>query len=520
MAALAPPALALARPAQALARGPRWRRTLALVALGAMAATGQAPWGLWPATLGALALALAVLSRAPSARSAAGSAWALGAGYFALSLHWIVEPFLVDAQRYGWMAPGALILMALGAGLFWAFAAGLARRIAPGGWPLLLALVAALTLAEATRSLILTGFPWALLGHVWIDTPLAQSARIVGPHGLSLLTLGLAGLLAVPLATGRGPGWAAATAVLIGAGWIGLSPGPAPEPPDGAPVIRLVQPNAPQDEKWDPERSARFTARMLEFTALPPAADLTVWPESAVPWFLEASGDLLPTIAGSAQGKPVLLGIQRREGARYYNSLVVTGPTGEVAAVYDKWHLVPFGEYMPLGEVFARWGIHGLAASEGGGYTAGPGPAMIDIAGIGRALPLICYEGIFAEEVGAAPTRPRLMVLITNDAWFGNLAGPQQHLAQARLRAIEQGLPMVRVANTGISAMIDPRGRITARIGLNEAGWRDAALPAALPQTPYARLGDAPVLVLLSVLLFLAAFAARRFAIDAPGRGA
>ena len=233
-----------------------------------------------------------------------------------------------------------------------------------------------------------------------------------------------------------------------------------------------------------------------------------MWPETSVPWLLEQAYLALDDVARAAGDAPVILGVQRRDGRRYYNSLAVIGPNGDPTAIYDKHHIVPFGEYMPLGELAARFGIHGLAASEGGGYSLGSGPALVDVPGVGLALPLICYEGIFAEEVNAPSKRPRLLVLITNDAWFGDWAGPAQHLAQARLRAIEQGLPLVRAANTGISAMIDPQGRIVADLALNTQGVIDAPLPDARPPTLYSRAGDWPAGLLL--LGLLAALVGRR----------
>ena len=205
-----------------------------------------------------------------------------------------------------------------------------------------------------------------------------------------------------------------------------------------------------------------------------------------------------------------MLGIQRYEGMRLMNSAVLIGPDGKPRALYDKHHLVPFGEYVPFGDYMARFGIYGFAASEGQGYSGGPGPALMDFGPrLGMGLPLICYEAVFAHDVNAAPTRPDFLVQITNDGWFGEISGPYQHLVQARFRAIEQGLPMVRVANTGVSAVIDAEGRVTAEIALNTAGWIDAPLPAAKPKTLYARTGDAPVAFLILFSL-ISSFVLRR----------
>jgi apolipoprotein N-acyltransferase len=266
-------------------------------------------------------------------------------------------------------------------------------------------------------------------------------------------------------------------------------------------VVRLVQPNAPQHQKWDPAWAPIFFQRQIEASAAAPRPDLIVWPEAAVPVLLEDAGPAFDAIAAAAGGVPVALGIQRRDRARIYNSLVVLDETGAVGDLYDKHHLVPFGEYFPLGDLAAGFGLYGFAAREGDGYSAGPGPALVDLPGLGRALPLICYEAVFARDVNRAPGRPDLLLQVTNDAWFGTRIGPYQHLAQARMRAVEQGLPMVRVANTGISAMIDPLGRITAMLPLGEAGHVDAALPAPLPPTLYARTGDLALFALLLVAL-------------------
>jgi len=196
-----------------------------------------------------------------------------------------------------------------------------------------------------------------------------------------------------------------------------------------------------------------------------------------------------------------VLGIQRLEDEAFYNSLALVGQGAEVLQVYDKHHLVPFGEYMPLKPLFRRLNFSGLAARAEGGYSAGPGPQLVDLgAGLGRALPLICYEAVFPQDVNGYAERPDLLLQITNDAWFGEASGPYQHLAQARIRAIEQGLPLLRAANTGVSAVIDGAGRVLVSLPLGEAGHLDALLPPPLRVTPYSRTGDLPALALLLLL--------------------
>ena len=467
-----------------------------MVALGALAGLGQAPVDLWPATILALAAFLIFAKSAATARQLAFWSWAFGIGYFGLSLRWIVEPFLVDIARHGWMAPFALVLMSAGAAAFWALAGWFAGRLALRSMALLGLMIAA---AEVTRSLILSGFPWALLGHVWVTTPLAQSAAFGGPHLLTVLTILAAWALAMLLARR----WLAGIGIVAGfavAAWV-LHPGTAPASPDDAPLVRLVQPNAPQDQKWDPAYRDLFVNRLLTLSAAGEVPDLVVWPETAIPYLLNHIEDDMSLLSGAARGAPLVFGIQRiNEVGGFHNAMVVLGPGGQLQGLYDKEHLVPFGEYIPGARLLGRAGAAGLARNLRSGFTPGEGQGPIALPGIGLALPLICYEGIFAEEVQRGPERARLMLLITNDAWFGQAAGPYQHLAQARLRAIEQGLPMVRVANTGITAMIDGKGRIVASLALGEEGAIDVLLPAALSKTVYARFGDLPIILLIFLL--------------------
>ncbi len=468
-------------------------------ALGAAMATGQAPLGLWWVTLPALAVLLRGLSR-QSARQAAWSGWFAGAGYFAIALSWIVSPFLVDVARHGWMAPFALVLMSFGLALFWAAACGLARRAQ--GAPLL-ALVTGLGAAELARGYVLTGFPWALIGHVWIDTPAAQVAALVGPSGQTLVTLAAAALAA----SLRPVLIAASVAVIAGLWGFGLWQLRQPDPAPPGVTLRLVQPNAPQEAKWDPAHAQLFFDRLMADTAAPVTLgaakiDLVIWPETALP-YLVIDYPTLPALIGAAgKGAAVVVGLQRVEGWRGWNSLQVFGPDGQVLASYDKHHLVPFGEYIPLGDLAQDWfGLTAFAAQNGNAYSAGPGPQVLDLGPrLGTVLPLICYEAVFPQDLRGT-VRPDWLMQITNDAWFGTISGPFQHAAQARLRAVEQGLPLVRVGNTGVTQVVDARGRVTAALPFGTTGYLDTALPGALPATPYSRFGETPVLVLLGGLL-------------------
>lgn len=489
-----------------LAGWPPWRRMALGFAAGAVAALGLAPVGAWPVTLVLLALLPLLLLAARGPWQAALGGWAFGTGWFAHGLVWIVEPFFVQPEIHGWMAPFALVLLAGGLALFWGAAFWLAFRLGRGARARVWLLIGLLSLAEFARAYVLTGFPWAALAQVWAGAPVAVLLAWIGPHGLALATLVAAVLPGAALARRRGravallPGaaLAAATALAVAA---------QPEVVPSGFTVRVIQPNAPQHQKWDPAHIPVFFQRQLDQTAAGPRPDLIVWPESSVPVFLREAGPAFDAMAEAAGGSAVVAGIRRLEGRRVYNSLVHLDAAGRVAGGYDKHHLVPFGEYIPLGDLFARFGVYGMAAEAGMGYSAGPGPALLELGPLGPALPLICYEAVFPQDVNGAPARPAMLLQITNDAWFGIHSGPHQHLAQARMRAVEQGLPLIRSANTGISAVIDPLGRVTAAIPLGEAGYADAALPAPLPPTVYARMGDLPVFLLLlcAVLAGLAA---------------
>lgn len=480
------------------------------VLAGLAAASGQAPWGLWYVALPAFAVGIATIA---GARRPFWVALAFGTAHFALSLHWIVEPFLIDAAATGWLAPIALLAVALGFGLFWGIAGSLGRRL--GGGPLGIALL--LATVELIRSYVLTGFPWALPGHVLIASPALPAASLVGAHGL-----GLAVLLGAAFVVSRGPVLRACGLALwalpLGAG---LALPPAPPGQVDAPVVRLIQPNAPQSLKWDPDFMQVFFRRGLEATAAPaegPAPVAVVWPETALPELLQYSETVRPMISRAADGRPVIIGAQRFDANRRpRNSLVMlSGKDGDVAEIHDKYRLVPFGEFLPFERAFEAIGIGAFAANLAGGYVAGDGPVLIDVPGLGRVLPLICYEAIFPQELRRLD-RPRAILHLTNDAWFGTYAGPQQHLALAQLRAAESGLPLLRAANTGVSAAIDARGRVVASLGLGRAGHLDVELPATLPATPYIVTGDWAIAAVL--LMLLAGFGYRAWAIAvAPTR--
>lgn len=465
-------------------------------------ALGQAPFSLWwLAALGVLGV-FPLYGRMASPLKAALLGWVIGSVYFAGSLYWILSPFQVDAARHGWMAPFALVFLATGLALLWA--AGFAWAKWAGGvraTGLILAL--GWGAAEMLRGYLFTGLPWGLVGYIWIDTPVAQLSSLIGPYGLTLLTFVVFG--AAFGLVGRQKwgalGLVSFAAVLgIAYGFSQMSQGIVVK--QDAPIIRLVQTNAAQHEKWQPEMISVFWERNLALTAQvsdrPP--DLIVWPETAVPYLQEQAGRAFEVMVQASGGVPIITGIQRQDSTGFFNSMVVLDPQGRVSQTYDKSHLVPFGEYIPGGAWAKKFGLSGLAEQLGGGYRAGPGNQLLDLGDLGRALPLICYEAVFPRDVHAM-ARPDWILHITNDAWFGERAGPYQHLTQARMRAIEQGLPVIRAANTGISALIDPVGRVVDQVPLGVAGALDVALPAANGATVFSKTGNYPLIFIFFTLI-------------------
>lgn len=488
----------------------RWQgRGLALL-FGVVAALALAPFNLWFVIFPAFAVISALLVSASSAREAAWRAWAAGAGWFALLMHWIVQPFFVDALVTGWMAPFALVFLAGGLALFWALAGWLSARLCEG--PLrTLAFAGMLTLAEVLRGRVFSGLPWAQPGHGLIGSEALALSAFAGPHGLTLVVLVLsAGTAALFMVHCRL--WSVVpVAVGLALGLIPLA-APAPEPAVDAPVVRVVQINAPQHLKWRGDMIPVFFDRGLALSAQAPgplgAPDLIIWPETSLPTLLNRSEDARARIAEAAVEAEVLVGGQRYAGNEARNVLAHLGADGAVISVYDKHHLVPFGEYLPLRGLAERLGLRGLAQQLSGGYRPGVGPALMDLGPFGQVFPMICYEAIFPRYIRAVE-RPDWMVQVTNDAWFGSFSMPYQHLALARLRAAEQGLPLIRAANTGVSAVIDARGAVVQALPMDSQGVLDAQLPQALPPTLYSRTGDIPAL-LIAIFVTLGGLVATR----------
>ncbi len=478
-----------------------WRRLLAAILLGAVSSTAFPPFYFFPALLLGLAALELLLDGAPTARAAAVTGWGFFFGQFLIGLHWIAYPFMVDSAAHLWQLPFAVTLMPAGLGLFGALACGMAAYLRARGAARHVLLAVCIAATEWLRGHIFTGFPWNLPAYAWGAVPeVMQGAALFGAYGLSLLTL-LLGVSLGDFARRRVMLPAAMLlifAVLWGFGLLRLA---APNTYVPGVSLRLVQPNIPQAEMHG-GFLPRNWQRLTSLTQRPGNPTHIIWPESAAAFQLARSQEALAGIAQLTAGRASLLtGTVRLDAQGAYNSLYLFGPGGQTLGIYDKSHLVPFGEYLPLAPLLSRLGFSKLTVGQTG-FVAGDGPRAYSVPGAPPLTPLICYEAIFPGAVPRASGRPGWLVNVTDDSWFGPWAGPNQHLLIARMRAIEEGLPMARAANTGISAMIDARGGIVASLGLNQGGVVDSGLPQALPPTPYARFGDLGFAIILLASVF------------------
>ena len=513
-------------------------RALALLA-GAAAGLAHPPFGILPGLLGyGLLLALIDADSVRPVRSALLRGWLGGVGYFAVAVCWITEPFMVDAREQGWMAPFALVLMAAGLALFWAAAAGLYRLLRPRGAAGVLAFAGCLAGFEWLRGHVLTGFPWDLPGETWAaGSAPSQAAAVVGAYGLTWITLAIAGAPAILLrrSTPRDRLATLICAALALAGLYGFGLhrlAGAAGPVAGAAVIRVVQADIDQKDKWKPENLSLILDTYVGLSRRPAAIApaIVVWPEGALPAVINdliAPGSPYAARLGDAvaPGQTLLMGANRAQAGpgghtRYYNSLIALRREADalrVTGVYDKHHLVPFGEYMPAGELATKVGFRSLVHMPDD-FSAGPPSRALVLPGLAPVQVLICYEALFPGVTRAAAARtgqrPAWILNVSNDAWFGAGSGPWQHLNIASYRAIEEGLPIIRATPTGVSAVIDAYGRILpgARIGVGGLGVIDAALPAALPPTPFSRGGD----LAFAVMLALSALTAVSYRVRRP----
>lgn len=528
----------LARAAQSIVLADGWRRILIAFAAGALSALAMAPFNIWFV----LALTFPVLiwlvdgaagGRYSGALPAAIAGWAFGFGYFVAGLYWIGYAFLVDAKTFGWLLPVAVAGLPAYLALFTGAALAIARLFWMRGPERILVFAMTMTASEWLRGHLLTGFPWNTYGYALTEPlALAQSASVVGVWGLTFVALVVFALPALfnddrvdtphparPLVLAI-----AALCAMAGYGVWRLAQNPTHYVNNVK--LRIMQPNLPQDDKFNYSAKAAVMERYVRLSdrATGPQSngvrDIThlIWPESAFPFFVAREPDALAKITELIKPSTVLItGAIRAPSVppntritSAYNSVYVFDREGIIQSIYDKVHLVPFGEYLPFQNLLERIGLMNLTKQRGG-FLAGDRRRAMTVPDAPKMLPLVCYEVIFP---GAVPDgeRPGWLVNLTNDGWFGISTGPYQHFQQARVRAIEEGLPLVRAANTGISAVIDPVGRIVTSLPLGVEGVLDSRLPVALPPTSYSVTGNSGLL-----LMYLAAAALifrRRF-----GRG-
>jgi apolipoprotein N-acyltransferase len=514
------------------------RRGIALAACAA-GALAMPPFGLFPALVVSLALAVWLIDGSADRdgfgawraglRAAFGAGWCWGFGFFLASLWWLGEAFLVDADHYAWALPLGVVALPAALALFSGLGFALARLVWTHSPLRVLALAFGLGLSEWLRAIVLTGFPWNELGlALGQSLPLAQTASLVGLDGLTLLAIAIAAAPAT-LSDEPGPGrWAPTLIAALAVGAMSLFGLYRLDQPDPAALenvkLRLLQTDISQGADFGPDKGAEILGRYLALSdrATSPqrsgVADVTllVWPESAFPFLLAREAGALARISEFLRSGAVLAtGAASMEAAangqprRFYNSILLLDHSGLLAERYDKRHLVPFGEYVPFQAFLRRVGVTQFVQFPGG-FEPGSGSDVLSIPGAPAALAMICYEAIFPNEWGGAragdASRAQWILNLTDDAWFGLTPGPYQHLAMARLRSVEWGLPMARSANGGISAILDAKGRMIASAPLGAETVIDGVLPGALPPTVAARFGAGPfALGLAAILLVLAA---------------
>jgi apolipoprotein N-acyltransferase len=471
---------------------------------GALAALAMPPLFWFPFALLGIAVYVWQWSGASDMRSALLRGWAWGLGHFAVGSYWIVEAFYVPPADFGPLGVPIVAGLAVVLGFFPGIAAMAAKALARR-WPHLagpyrrvVLLALCWTVAEWLRGHLFTGYPWNPLGHVWAFwTPLLQSAALFGVYGLSLFSFIV---LAVPLAGLRGVLAALAITAVAGAG--GTLVMDAPVTAGSGPLVRIVQPNIAQAMKARRDSKPYQLQRLITLSQRDgfDRVKLVVWPETAVPYLVEPKSELLSILAAAVpSGGYLLAGAQRttdNEADGAWNSLVAIDNRGVVVAHYDKVHLVPMGEYIPFHKEIPP--VSGLVGR--GSFEVGDGPRTIELAGVPPFSPMICYESIFPGAITEPGHRPAWLLNVTNDAWFGVSTGPYQHLTSARLRAIEEGLPLIRAANTGVSVVVDAYGRILASLGMQQEGIIDHVLPAPRAATPYSRWGDGTLLLVVLIL--------------------
>ncbi len=510
-----------------------WRRAALAIAAGGLSALAFAPMFVTPIFFLTLPVFVWLIDGSANWRRAASAGWLFGFGYFFCNLFWVGEAFLVEADKFAWLLPFAITLLPAGLAIFWALAAAAARLFWSEGIARLFVFAIALGVAEWLRGHILTGFPWNLPGYaLTFPLSLMQSAALFGAYGLTAIALFIFPAPLVVLGDSRVPptprkiayalGLAAIPiALLFAYGAWRLS---SPETLVPGVKFRIVQPSVPQREKWMAEYQRRIFDDHVALSLQNPdgqkdsLAGIThlVWPEAAMPFFpleapvaLDILSHILPPgttlITGALRHEPTLTADSpMTPETRTLNSILVLNERAEAVTTYDKINLVPFGEFMPYEATLASIGIEKLTHGRGS-FAVGRQPRpLMTIPGLPPALGLVCYEALFPGNIVQGSERPGVLINVTNDGWFGNSTGPYQHFHQSRVRAVEEGVPLIRAANNGISAVVDPFGRVLQYLGLNVRAEIDSPLPEALSPPLYARLGDWTLAAILGLYALLA----------------
>ncbi|HET9147923.1 MAG TPA: apolipoprotein N-acyltransferase [Acetobacteraceae bacterium] len=454
--------------------------------LGALSALALPPLFFLPVLWISVPGLLRLLARSGGWKRAAWIGWCFGFGFNLIGLFWVTEPMLITAKQFWWAVPIADPGLSAAVAFYMLIPCLLAYRLRPG-LAMILIFAGGWVMSNLAQQFLFTGFPWNFWGADWAlpgwpGTVMIQPAAIAGIHGLTLLTVIIA---ALPLLGRRG--WYGIGAIM--ACWIGFGLWRVSRPAPGMRnfTVAMIQPGFAVPGSWARAALLARWRRELAMTrqaiaAAGPGPKAVIWPESASPFLLQTDGAARAALASVAGKVPVIAGtirIAADDAPR--NSLAVVEGAGPLAAYYDKWKLVPFGEYTP------SW--IPVKITPGGGFTPGPGPRTLSVPGVPPFGPLICYESIFSGEIVDRHMRPDWLVNITDNAWFGDSTGPRQDFATTRLRAVEEGLPLAVDANSGISAVIGPRGKVLARLGLDRRGILVHRLPAPIPAPLYARFG-------------------------------
>ena len=477
----------------------KWKKYGLVFLLGALTTLGFAPYFVWPVVLVSTALLFSFINKAKIKETLALGFW-FGAGLGAVSMHWLTTALMIDGGRFELLCPFVWIGFGLFFGIFWAIPSGISA-LYPRGIRRWLAFTGAYVFFEWIRSWILTGFPWNPLGNIWDYNAVLQVASVVGVYGLGGVTL--LTFTAFGLGYKKKLPWImlGIFVVLTGLGALRLADA------DNANVwgthLRIVQPNIPQTLKWNAEKAHENTEKIISLSRKnSDKITHTLWPETAIPYLLDVEVDeRLNLMRAMPQGSVLLTGAMREADPAYHavaNSIFILDDVTDIRGIYDKAHLVPFGEYMPLRNILPIQKIVPITAD----MVAGKGLRTVPVLNTLPASLLVCYEVIFSGQVVDKKHRPAWIFNATNDGWYGLSNGPYQHLAMTRMRAVEEGLPLVRAANTGISAIVDPYGRILKSLPLGTEGVIDGDLPAALPPTLYA-VGGVWIPVGLAILMLI-----------------